>query len=218
MADLSNKALALLLLVAIVVSTSGTIITLTKMDQTGSITGRVVENDTATTDITIASNLSIVFVQDAIHFGSGTPNAGACAMGTNNSGPATDAECLGFNATVADANLTLENNGNILANVSLNFSANASTFIGGTSPSLQYEVTNGEASSCTTIMNGSSFQVVDAIDEQTPAGARVCRTLDFQEASDLLEIGLWILVPQDAPVNGGNTVTILAIGCDDSSC
>lgn len=222
MADLSNKALAVLLVAAIVVSVSGTLVSLDKY-AARSPTGLVTSNDTSgVTDLTISSNFSITFVNNAIHFGSGSVQGGACTMGTNNSPPTDDPNCLGFNATVHTANLTIENNGNVPANISLNFSRNATTFIGGTNPSFQYDVQNvpGDAGCTGAILNTSGgFQEVGDNFENSTAGARVCRFFDFQDANDQIQVGIWLSIPEDAPVTDAQTtVAITAIGCDDDSC
>lgn len=219
MADLSNKALAVLLVAAIVVSVFGTFVSLERISSMGFPTGMASSNDTSgVTDFTITSNFSITFVQNAIHFGSGAVLGGDCTMGTNNSPPTDDSHCSGFNSTVHTANLTIENDGNIAANVSLNFSADASSFIGGTSPSFQYDVRNASSrGGCDLIQNTSSgFKEVGATETST-SGARVCRTLHFEDTEDRIQVGVWLRIPEDAPIRA-NTVSITAIGCDDDSC
>lgn len=218
MADLSNKALALLLLIAIVVSVGGTVFTLQRMSAAG-VTGYVTSDPvTGKTNFSIDSSLSIRFVNALVPFGSGFVNGTmtSCTMGTNNTPPLNTRGCINFNTTVHEANLTIENDGNVLANVSLNFTRNATTFIGGTSPQFQYEVTDGEASSCTDIRNASAFKEVGAI-EVDGTDARVCDGLLFDDGNDLLEVGFWLLIPEDADL-GSHEVTVTAIACDDGSC
>ncbi len=222
MADLSNRALALLLVVAIVTSITGTTWTLSRLQGTGGPSGFVLLNDSGQTDFSIDANFSIKFVNNAIHFGSGSvQGGGACDMGTNNSPPTLDANCFGFNDTVHEMNLTIENDGNIRANISLNFSQNASQAIGGslTPPHLKYRVYNEEPGSCATFGNGSSFQEVgNSSQEVSIKGMRVCTNLDFADANDLIGIGLWMSLPEDAPATGQRTIDIYALGCDDDSC
>jgi hypothetical protein len=219
MTDISNKALSLLLLVAIVVSVSGTIITLS--NQGDGATGRATSQTSGITNFSINTSLSIRLNNALIPFGVGTVNDShtACAMGTNWTPPATP-ECIGFNATVHEANLTIENNGNLPANVSVLFTKNATTFIGGsaTSPSLKYRVRNVESSSCTTIRNGSSFtEVGDRYETNASENARICNFLATADSSDLIDLGIWINVPKDA-ATGSHTVTLTFTGCDDNSC
>lgn len=216
MADISNKALSLLLLVAIVVSVSGTMLTFSKLSETG-ITGRATDDTTGITNFSINSTLSIRFNNNLIPFGQGYVNdsIGSCVMGTNNSNPSAANGCVGFNTTVADANLTIENDGNIPANVSINFTGDASSFIGGTSPSFMYMVRNAEASSCTTA-NATSMREVAGTDTNTTM-TRVCTNFDADDGSDLFDIAIWLRVPEDAST-GAHSVTITALACDDTSC
>ena len=215
----------MLLLVAIAVSIGGTLISISRLGQLG-ITGRLADNTTGQVNFTIQNQFSIRFINNAIPFGTGYVNSSSgCQMGTNgSSAPTNDPDgCNGFNATVNTLNLTIENDGNIRANISLNFTANASGFIGGTSPSFQFEVTQGEASSCTTIGNGSAFREVGNLvgssnsNDTNLTGSRICTNLDYQDATDLLEVGAYISIPQNA-ASGDHRVTITAIGCDDGTC
>lgn len=226
MADLSNKTLALLLLVAISISIFGTLNTLSRFGETG-ITGRVVsDNITGKTNFTISSQLSIRFVQNVVDFGSGYVNGShtTCVMGTNSTQVAPGdtmhaaSGCVDFNRP--SGNLTIENDGNLLANVSLNFTRNATDLIGGTNPSFKYKVINSEASSCGNIRNGSSFIEVDGIadyKETSISGVRICDTLEFDNAGDTVEVGFWLTVPQDS-LQGQREVTLWAIACDNEDC
>ncbi len=225
MADLSNKALALLLLIAIVTSIGTTTFMLTKLGERGAqgdLSGRATTG-TAQTTFSINSQLSIRFINSVVPFGSGYVNGtlqNNCVMGTNNSPPtAPGSGCVNFNATVTDQNLTIENDGNLLANVSLNFSSNATGFIGGNeiAPSFQYLVNNSESGACGVIQNTSSgFKEVGATETSSP-GARVCTRLNFTDTADLINIAFWLRIPEDASP-GAHSVTITAIGCGDGSC
>ncbi len=219
--DLSNKALAVLLLIAIAASIGGTLISLSHLD---GITGHATDTSTGEINFTINNQFSIRFVNNAVMFGTGYVNSTDCTMGTNATPPSFDADgCSGFNETVNATNLTIENDGNIRANVSLNFSSNATGFIGGTNPSFQYRVYNHESGSCVTVGNGTSFQEVGvgigstASNDTNLTGSRICTNLNFTDASDLLGIAVWIRIPQTAS-SGSHRVTITAIGCDDTSC
>lgn len=221
MADLSNKALALLLLVAIVVSVGGTLFTLDRVTKVGSATGRAVDLDaTGKTNFSIQNSLSIRFINTLVPFGTGYVNGSltSCYMGTNATPPLGTRGCIGFNATVDALNLTIENDGNVAANISLNFSKNATTFIGGNTvtPSFQYEVINAESSACATIGNGSTFKEVGAI-EVNGTNARVCTNLGFTDSADLLSVGFFLIIPENAAI-GSHEVIVTALGCDDGSC
>lgn len=222
--DLSNKALAMLLLVAITVSIVGTLTSISRFEQAG-LTGRFADNASGQVNFTIQSSFSLRFINANIPFGSGYVNSSSgCQMGTNNSGPSADPDgCFGFNNTVNSSNLTIENDGNIAANVSLNFTANATGFIGGTGPLFKYRVNqSAEPGSCAAIMNGSgaTFQEVGSsagTNETTVKGAKICNNLNYQDSTDLIDIGFWVSIPQNA-ASGDHNVIITAIGCDDGTC
>jgi len=225
--DLSNKALAVLLLVAIAISIGGTFLSISKIPgpTAPALTGHAADNATGQVNFTIQNSFSIRFVNANIPFGTGFVNSSnGCQMGTNNSPPSNDPDgCSGFNTTVHTLNLTIENDGNVAANVSLNFTANATGFIGGTSPFFKYRVNqSGEPGSCAAIMNGSAatFQEVGSAvghNETTIPGAKICNNLNYQDSTDLIDVGFWISIPQNA-ASGDHNVVVTAIGCDDSSC
>ena len=214
MVDLSNKALALLLVVAIVVSLSGTLVSLSRMQEMGLLTGRATSNQLGYTNFTISSNFSITFINNLIPFGSGAMQGGACDMGSNNSPPTNDANCQGFNATVDTQNLTISNNGNVRANVSLNFTENATGFINGTNPAFRYNVYQYEVGSCATLANGTWPPGADALNNSRYL---ICKNLNYTDASDTLGVSIWVSLPVDAPIRA-NQVVITALGCDDTSC
>ncbi|MDD9952894.1 MAG: hypothetical protein OXR66_00995 [Candidatus Woesearchaeota archaeon] len=217
MEELSNRVIAVLLVVSMVVSCFGIFATFT-----GSPTGFALV-DTGKTNFSISTALSITFENALVPFGSGYVNGSytSCSMGTNNSPPNRSANsgCVDFNGSVHEANLTITNDGNLVANVSLNFTGDADSFIGGTGGlnSYQYEVSNvsGEAS-CTTLGNGSSFREVADYDVNG-TNARVCTGLDYPDGQDTIQVGVWIQVPEDA-TSGEHASTITAIACDDGSC
>ena len=219
--DLSNRALAVFLLVAITVSIGGTLLSISRFED--GITGHMADNATGQVNFTIQNSFSLRFVNGNIPFGTGYVNSSSgCQMGTNNSPPTSDPNgCNSFNTTVHTLNLTIENDGNIAANVSLNFTANATGFIGGTAPSFQYRVNqSAEAGSCARVMNGSSFQEVGHAtgrNETTIPGAKICNNLNYQDSTDLIDVGFWVSLPQNA-ASGDHNVVVTAIGCDDSSC
>ena len=219
MNDISNKSLALMLLVAMVVSITGTIYTL---NNDPGLSGFVTLNTTGKSNFSINSSLSIRFNNfNLVQFGSGYVNDSfsACLIGTNMSAVQIAANgCVGFNTSVGQSNMTIENDGNILANVSLNFSVNATGFITGTAPSFQYRIMNNitEANSCGIIQNGSTWREVGGYDSNG-TGARVCTKFNTSDANDTFDIGLWISIPKTANP-GAHNVNIYAIACDDGSC
>jgi hypothetical protein len=233
--DISNKTLSIYIIVAICVSTGGILLVLE--EEPLMLTGRASSNQSGLTNFSVTSLLSIKFAGGtAIQFGTGYVNdtGGApCQIGTNQTINACGAgtvncSCIGFNSSVTageriyDWNLTIENNGNILANVSLNFSKNASLFINGslTAPSFKYNVTQNESASCGTINSTgyvTGMKEVNTTDDVTIGGTRICQRLNTTDTNDSIKIALWLSIPKDAPT-GVHTTAMYAVGCDDGSC
>lgn len=223
MTDITNKTLSFFLIAAIVVSVSGALITMSAFP--GGITG-FATTGTGKTNFSVNSSLSITISQSLIPFGIGYVNdstpALACSMGTNNSPPnrAYTSGCIGFNTTVHTSNITLLNDGNVLANVSVRFEKNATTFIGGTlaTESLKYEVKDMESGSCGTFRNGSSFKEVEDTYDTAAGRARICNgLLATPDTTDSIQLGIWVIIPKDA-TTGSHENTLTFTACDDGSC
>jgi len=209
-----------MLLVAIVVSVGGTVFTLSRLDEF-SATGRATDSASGTTNFTIESELAIRFSTSNVNFGSGFVNSSwpFCEMGTN--GTFQPLNCVNF--TGPTGNLTLENVGNIFANISLAVDRNATAFIGGTGANFTIGVyqneTGGSVHSCavnTTYNSSFLGKPVDA-NETSGVGAKVCRALNFSPASNSVKILVNLKIPPNAP-GGQHTATFTATACDDGAC
>jgi hypothetical protein len=144
--DETNKTLALLLVAAIVVSLGGTIVSLNKIGQFEGlvdITGRqVTDTSTGTVQLNLTSDTAITVTRNTIDFGNGYVNSSCdnCTMWTNSTSGGTSYSlggcCVNEWKTVATSGeamsgLWIQNTGNENLSVNLNFSANATSFIGG---------------------------------------------------------------------------------------
>src|SRR3989344_9609813 len=183
--EVSNKVLASLLVIAIVVSVVGIFFSLGKLGDLGGITGRQVYNNTesSTSNITILGVVGIS-VTGIIDFGIGItaetqtitvatfPGYNNTAFGFNNCD--TNPVCMG---------IVVENTGNVNANVSVNFSKTSAEFIGGTVPGLAFNSTNGDTlgnqPGCNDLVN-SSFLV-----QPTPGALKkLCGNLSYIDSAD----------------------------------
>lgn len=136
MQQISNKTLTILLLIAIVISVTGTIISISRINQiilqTYTITAMATSTGTGMVNVTIAAVTSITATDNVIHFGSCSPNT---TYGTNLSSNSSEDSwgvpgvCTG--ASSPD-NLTIKNDGNKNVNVTVQTPTLARTFIGGT--------------------------------------------------------------------------------------
>ena len=143
----TNKTLALLLVAAIVVSLGGTIISLDRIGQL-SITGFATSNQTGIVQFNITSATTLTLTQSTIDFGNGFVNSTCnnCTMWTNSSTSGTNYSnatcCLGEWYPLdsdADTGIYFKNQGNTNLSIQLNFSANASAFIGSSSPDPKFQ-------------------------------------------------------------------------------
>ncbi|MEK6848947.1 MAG: hypothetical protein AABY01_00055 [Nanoarchaeota archaeon] len=231
--DITNKSLATLLIVAIVISIGGTWLVLNKAPGLLNIAGAA-STDTGTATVTINSVASIRFAYDAIDFGSGSVNTTSgntlCILDTNGTNDST--KCQGFLANTSY--FQLENDGSTNITVQLLSSKPASTFIGGTNPQFRYAVFENETTSCRNGTGGTGY--VDQIGGGTGnctatdgaggnctvsprgwtdvnstgvTGATICMRLGFADLSDSLGFDINLTIPYDAPA-GAKTATFTA--------
>jgi hypothetical protein len=220
--EFSNKTLAWLVVATIVVSLAGTIISLNKLNESG-VTGFASNNKTGNATVNINSQTTLNFAVSGLNFGTGQintslPNGQYCNMSSNQTSGTTinwAGGCSGFNNVVpANGWLQLENAGTTIMNVTLNFSANAANFIGGSlSPSFKFSVSNNESNSCTGINTSLSNWV--EVWNWTQGLATICTGTPAQglqpgDAGDSISIGIFVGIPFDAV--GNKIVTIVATG------
>ena len=116
--DISNRALAVLLLAAMVVSLGGTIISLNKL---GSVTTTgYATSDVGNVSLTVEGEISLTLdTYNLINFGSCTPTGGAPVVVNSEGGHATSSVCPGFTVAGADSNFSIRNDGNVNINVNI---------------------------------------------------------------------------------------------------
>jgi hypothetical protein len=157
----------------------------------------------ATTNLTVETSAIVNFTNNAVNFSSGRVNSDSDAASLDTTGSGT---VTGGNWT-AQAGLTIENTGNV--NISLNLSGTktAATFIGGTSPVYEWNVTESEANTCL----NQSGRVADAGDAHhglelnnfhnvntTATQSEKCRVFRFQSANDAMRIDFNLTIPEDS--------------------
>jgi hypothetical protein len=216
--EISNKMLAWLVVAAIAVSIFGTIISLNKLNQSTGLTGFATSNTTGTATVDISSQTVLRFVVTGVDFGTGQINTTSgynnCTMSINDSTTGTitrSAGCIGFNAAApTGSTFTLQNAGTTYLNVTMNFSNNASTFIGGVSvnPSLKFQMAENSSSATSCIYAGG---VSNKAWTEVTIGTvyNICQNLSFNQNNTLM-MGVSVVIPSDA--SGNKAVTILAQG------
>ena len=194
----NNNILVVIAVVVLVFALGNLFITINKA---GKLTGYA--TDIGTANLSIASAASINFIVDNINWGAGQVNEIPTSATINSEGTVTDG-----NWTAVSQGLTLQNDGNTNVALTLTTSNVASAFIGGTSPSYKLKVSNSEANSCEFPLNSTNLGTYT---EANGTAQPTCRRFDKTDVSDLLEIDVEIVVPEDAD-SGAKSSTITATG------
>lgn len=210
MEEVSNRTLAGLLVVAMVISLTGTFFSLSKLDmlqQDGTITGFAL-NPNATATLNIDDLTSIEFLVNSVNWGTGTVNSSNnlfCNLTTSNMSSATNlsTSCVGFVSTPPGF-LVLNNDGNRHVSVTLAANETPSTWLGDSSGRLYYEVYNNQTSACT----GTRLLTADNSLTTTPTS--ICTNLTFTNGQDTLNIPLKVRVPYNIST-GQKTVRLTAV-------
>lgn len=134
--DISNRALGLLLIAAIVVSIGGTFISLDRLDAV-STTGFATNNVSGTVNISINSSLSITMSDASIDFGDCALVPGEVLIINSEATGANQSYC----SLATEDHLSIENDGNVNANVVLRSDVTGPTLFSDPSSTLKYKST-----------------------------------------------------------------------------
>ena len=210
MAELSNKLLATLVVIAMGISVFGTIASLSKLGEMSPlITGA---GTTGSVNLSVESLASINFSFQTgsvlgrpgnISWGSGSVSTGQSYANLTTRGTTTN-----WNGTPVTGALSLENTGNIGVKLVLtSTNGSAATFLGGTNPIYRLNISENEVNSCnndsTTTpydhqqagLNGSFFSTAVF---NVNASRTVCGNFSFQATIDEILIGFYVGLPSDA--------------------
>jgi hypothetical protein len=171
-------------------------------------TGWATASDNATVNLTVIQTVVINFTKDNINFGGGRHDVGA------NNATLTTIPALnnsGGNWTNVTSGFILENIGNVNVSIYLLTWKSAATFLGGTNPQYQYNVTPVSpttglplASPGTSCMNFTTlatwFDVNNTFVSATRGGEGnyICRNFSYIDTTDVLRIDLKLVVPSDS--------------------
>jgi len=144
--DISNKALSMFLLAAIVVSLGGTIVSLNKL---GSVSTTGYATDTGTVQLTVAQSVSITTSDaDTVNFGTCTPFPGG-AVTINSENGSNTSGANGICGYASIQNISVRNDGTVDASLNISASnvgdnAGSGTFLDSTpdASDIAYKVTN----------------------------------------------------------------------------
>ncbi len=173
MVNISNKAIAVLLVIALAITISGTFISINRLLSLQGydlLTGAAVNTTTGTSTITVVSRTQITNRVSTIAFGSGyvnttDGNCNSCNIDTFTGILAGNVSCCAvFNNITAGFLLENTGNENLSVNMTCAGSCNASNFINGTSPapSFQFRLFNSSDVTGGTEGNNSGDSLADS--------------------------------------------------------
>ncbi len=208
MNEITNKTLAILIGIAIVISLAGLI--MVNQSKPVSLTGRGSSGSGEARFSTLSE--ASVNVTKNIDWGSGRVDSSAdsAKLYSNN------ASCVDGNWTLDETGdnaraIIIENDGTENISVDIKANTTAATFIGGAldgGPEYQYWVQEGEAGSCVGgIKNGSTYTEFTAADTDY----RICDLLNIGTTENQLNTSIYMKVPADAPTGSRkSTITFTA--------
>ncbi len=158
------------------------------------------EFDTGTVNFTLEESVSIALIDENSSFGSGYVSTSPQAL-INTEGTVENGTWPGN----IDP-MVLENQGNVLANVSISAQNDAQTFIGISGADFLAKASNNETNSC---LSGilSSYTTIPTNNNTV----FLCEALNFSENSNTINIDYELIIPSNAPSgDNSNLITLLA--------
>ena len=201
----SGKILLVIVVVAVVISLfSVGLLYLSVGDLFTVLSGHA----TGEANLTIEPAATINFTRNALNWQSGRVNSGQTsayldtAAGTVKNG----------NWTAVSSGLRIENIGNLNVTLNLSVTKTAASFIGGTSPVYQWNVTNGEPSSCLNATGGAvSMGHLGLYYNPNTTTSLWCFLFQFKDSADVVNVSINLTVPSDSITGAlGDVVTATA--------
>jgi hypothetical protein len=210
--DLSNKVLAALLGVSIVISLAGLLVFLNKGGE--QLTGAAI-SPTAVARINITARASINWTVYTVNWGTGYVNDTAASCLLNTEGANNPANCTNFTTVTQD--LMLENDGNQRVSVNLSSNASAAQFLGGTNPAFQWKLNNNESGSCGSpgagtacTANATALQYQSVYSTVSTTPVEICPCFNFANPNDVIGTDLQVVIPTDS-YTGVREATLTAV-------
>jgi len=201
-----NNLLLTLAVVAVAVSVVAAGFTYFSIVDLSSKISGLAAQDTAQTNLTVEEVAAINFTVDFIDWGSGRVDLGqsSASLTTFETNNVTNG-----NWTLQTAGgLRLENIGAVNVTLNLTSLKSAATFLGGTNPAVEWNVTNSEANSCLNA-SGQISSNLDVFTSVSTTTTNFCGILQFGDSNDEIRIDFNLTVPSDS-FTGALTNTITA--------
>ena len=203
MAKREDKSLTVIVLMVAIVVIG--IVGLNMFKET-KITGAQTATDAGYAKVNISGVLTITLIVDETDFGTGYVSAASSYAeifsGANASGKTADwVNETAFNP----ASMVLENNGQVTANVTINATSDAATFLGGSNPEQKYNATESEAGACGGTEANATWE------DLTTTPTNVCDKLFATNTQDEMTIDFWLNLSNDMPTGQkSNLITFTA--------
>lgn len=157
---------------------------------------------TGSINLTVESRTQINFTTSMINWSSGAVTSGSPSATLDTSaGTVTNG-----NWTAVSSGLVLENIGNVNATLDLGAIKNASSLIGGTTPTYKWNMSNVEAGSC---INSSGMNL--GVFYEVNGTIRICGNFLNNNSKDTMRIDFQLVIPSDSLTGALNdTITATA--------
>jgi hypothetical protein len=204
MNNISNRTLVLLVVIAIFFSLFGTVSVLDRLgiNAFNIITGAQTSSQRAEVNVTVAGGNSIILRNGGnVSFGNGSVFGTGAYLSTNTSfaNPNTFLD-PGSDADADD--ITIENDGNVDVNITINGSKATDFITTGTSPLYNFSAFNmssvgaGPEDGCRGGRRNTS-QIAFGIG----SAKSICQNFTFADANDTINLTIWLFVPSDTEPN-----------------
>jgi len=213
--EISNKTLAVLLIIAIVVSVGGAMINIAKLSELAKVVPAISKitgfgtTEYGRVNVSILTLASINLTEASVDFGVGYVTTGYTATELNTSNGTKPASWTESGNTFFPKDLQIENIGTVDVFVNVSSDKDSATMIGGTSPTFRFAPYDAEAGSCSEgLANETEFATAATEYE-------ICKNLTHLSANNLLNVSIIISISEDAPP--GNKTAQLTITATQKS-
>jgi hypothetical protein len=190
-------SLAILVSIGGLVSTYGSLVDLVQKDfLTGHATNSGVVN------VTVSPSVSVNLTTDDVSWGSGMVD-----VGETNAIIDTEGNVTRGNWSAVNEGLVVKNIGNVATTLEISSNKNATQFLGGTSPSYQYKVTNIDDGACTP---ATGFVLGTYYDINSTADS-VCSSFTINES---LSVDFRLVIPSNS--NEGILSSTITVGFEQA--
>jgi len=204
MEEISNKTLATLLVVAIVISLAGTFFAMRGVSSVTNVISGAATSTSGEAAVNITQQLSIILRNTSVYFGSGLlySNSTQCDLDSSLGAAYYDTSC--WNATVPNTPepFLLENDGNVVADITITSVTAATLFTGSTAGSPAYKASVAEPGGRITGCDGTPQTALDL----TASAQSLCTSMNDSNLADQIEVDILMTVPT---VAGGNKSAIV---------